>query len=93
MNYELMTANCICYSNSIQTSLENSIDNDEKHSNEEKLSFKNLKESFISSLFPFNIKVIYCYNLVFNLKILKKNIGFFCLLVMLLFQIIFYFIY
>ena len=93
MNYELMTANCLCYSNSIQIDLEDNENNNEKYSDKEQLTFKNLKDSFISSLFPFNIKVIYCYKLVLNLKILKRNIGFFCILFIFLLQIIFYFIY
>jgi hypothetical protein len=48
-----------------------------------------LSKSFISNLLDFNIEVIHCYNLVFDLFILKKNIGFYCMLRFLIFQIIF----
>ena len=60
---------------------------------DEKLNFSELKDSFISNLFDFNINVIYCYNLVLNLKLLKNNIGFFCMIFLLLLQIIFFIIY
>ena len=92
MNYDLMTANCIYDSNLIQDSLNNNNTNDESNM-DEKLNFDSLKESFISSLLKFNIDIIYCYNLVFNLKILKKNIGFYCMFFMFLIQIVLFFIY
>jgi len=40
-------------------------------------------------LLDFNIEVIYCYNLVFEKKILVKNIGFYCMLSLNILQIIF----
>ena len=91
MNYELMTANCICDSSMLQKDLNNNTENE--NSKEEKLSFNSMKDSFLESLFPFNLDVIHCYNLVINLKILKNNIGFYFMLSMLILQIIFLIIY
>ena len=36
---------------------------------------------------------MYCLNLVFNLKLLKKNIGFFIMIIFFFLQILFFFIY
>ena len=93
INYDLMTANCICDPSLIQNSLNNDNNNTKDQFNEEKLNFKNLKESFLANLLEFNIEVIYCYNLVFNIRILKRNIGFYCLLSMFIFQFIFLFVF
>ena len=87
-----MTANCICDPSLIQNSLNNENSNINTNNikyKEEKLNFNSLKESFIANLLEFNIEVIYCYNLVFNIKILKRNIGFYCLLSMFILQLIF----
>ena len=92
INYEYFAANCICNSNDLQNNSTINKTND-KNTKEKGLDFKKLKESFISNLFDFNINVIFCYNLVFNLKLLKNNIGFFCLAILLFFQIIFLIIY
>jgi hypothetical protein len=89
MDYELMTANCKCDS-SILNSKNNNIDTKDS---EEELSFKSLKETVFSNLFPFNTNVFNCYNLVFNLKLLKSNIGFYFMAIMFLIQIIFLFAY
>ena len=86
VNYELMAANCLCDSNLLQN--ENNLIYDNKEQSEI-LTFKTITKSFISNLLNFNIDVIFCYNLVFNLKILSTNIGFFSMFVMLLSQIIF----
>ena len=59
----------------------------------EVINFKNIKKSFLSNLFSFNFDVLRCYKLVFNLKILIRNYGFYCLLFMLILQIIFFVIY
>ena len=40
-------------------------------------------------MLDFNIEVIYCYNLVFEKKILVKNIGFYCMISLNILQIIF----
>ena len=94
MDYELMTANCKCDSNFIQGTSYNDTDNDDNNNNEgETLSFKTLEESVLSNIFPFDIDVIYCYNLLLEFKKLKSNIGFIIMSIMLLLQIIFLFIY
>ena len=90
MDYELMIANCICDSSSLQG--EKNITEDKKIDSET-LNFKSITKSFISNLLDFNIDVIYCYNLVFNFKALIKNIGFICLFIMFILQLIFFFIY
>ena len=92
IDIQLLTANCICNSSFLQSDTDYNNTND-ANSKEEELNFKKLKESFISNLFDFNIDVIYCYNLVFNLKLLKSNIGFFCMIILLLLQILFFIIY
>ena len=88
-DYELMTANCSCNTDI----LENKDLNNIKEDKSEIFNFDYLKQSFISNLFDFNYQVIYCYNLVINLKILRKNIGFYSMIIMLLLQIIFWIIY
>ena len=80
--------NCLCDSSILQKDEKN---NNTSDSEEEKevLNFKTLSKSFISSLLDFNIEVIFCYNLVFDTKILVKNIGFYCMLILNVLQIIF----
>ena len=86
VDYELRAANCHCDSSYLQNNAngEESGESTEK----EKVDFKSITKSFISSLLDFNIDVIFCYNLVFDLDILKKNIGFFLMLILNLLQII-----
>ena len=86
VDYELRAANCQCDSSYLQNNAksEESGESTEK----EKVDFKSITKSFISSLLDFNIDVIFCYNLVFDLDILKKNIGFFLMLILNLLQII-----
>ena len=70
MNYELMVANCICNSSILQINSDNNDTNNENKNNEEEIvTFKTLTKSIIANLFDFNIDVIKCYNLVFNIKI------------------------
>ena len=90
INYTLKAVNCICNTTYIQDAEINITTN---YDNQNKINFKNIKNSLLSSLFSFNIDVLKCYNLIFNLKILVHNIGFYCLFFMLLLQIIFFFIY
>ena len=92
MDYELMAANCTCDSNILQNDFLSNIQEDEKE-NSKKLNFETLKKSFISNLFDFNYQVLFCYNLTIKLNILKKNIGFYCMISMLFLQIIFLFVY
>ena len=79
MNYDLMIANCICDSTSLQG--ETNFTNNE-YNNTETYQFKTLVKSFMANLLDFNIDIIYCYNLVFNIPILKKNIGFYFMILM-----------
>ena len=91
MDYDLMIANCICDTSIIQNNNEN---NTTKNNNEDEgNSFKSITKSLIASLLDFNIEVFNCYNLVINLKYLKSNIGFYCMLIMFILQLICLFIY
>ena len=91
MDYELMTANCLCNSRIIQDITQNvTEDIRDKSTN---LNFKTLTKSFLSNLKGSNIKVIFCYNLVFDFQRLLKNIGFYIMFVMFIAQIIFLCIY
>ena len=89
MNYDLMVANCICKSNILQEG-ESNLSGNNKDS---ELNYKTLSKTFLENLFNFDFEVLRCHNLVFNTKILVHNIGFYCLLIMLILQIIFIFIY
>ena len=93
VDYELMPANCICNSNAFQD--EDDINNIKKNktTKDEKINFNTIKTTFLSNLFDFNFNVLKCYNLVINLKILKRNFGFYFMSVMILLQIIFLIIY
>ena len=92
MSYDLMAANCICDSRFLQTDEKNKTENEETKISES-VNFKSITKSFTSNLLDFNFEVIYCYNLVFNIKILINNIGFYCLASMLTLQSIFLFLY
>ena len=87
VDYNLMSANCICDSSILGGEERNTTEN--KGNKEESLTFKTLTKSFISNMFDFNVEVIYCYNLVFNDKILVKNIGFYSMSVLIISQIVF----
>ena len=92
IDYNLMLANCICDSNSLQGNTNFSRNEFNKTETSE---FKKLVKSFLANLLDFNIDVIYCYNLVFNIPLLKGNIGFYFMGIMTIFQmsclIIFFF--
>ena len=88
VDYDLMAANCLCHSTSLQNGDNVDVDNDNKQE-KEVLNFKTITKSFISNLLDFNIEVIFCYNLVFDTKILFKNIGFYCMISLNFLQIIF----
>ena len=90
MNYTLLTANCICKSNIVQEEKNNILEN---RTNAEKINFKTLSKIFKENIFNFNFEVLRCYNLVLNKKILIHNIGFFCLSLMFILQIVFTFVY
>ena len=91
MNFNLMVANCKCNSSIFQIEENNKTENVNKESNNN--SFESLTKSIISNLIDFNYEVIRCYNLVFNIKILFHNIGFFSMFIMIFLQIIFFFVY
>ena len=90
INYDLKAANCICDSSILQEEEENitNIGKESKNNNQQSLA-----ESFITNLFKFNFDVLRCYNLALNKKILIHNIGFYCLSLMFILQIIFFFVY
>ena len=79
MNYDLMIANCICDSSSFEGE-KNLTNND--YNNTDVSQFKTLVKSFIANLLDFNIDILYCYNLVFNIPRLKRNIGFYFMILM-----------
>ena len=91
MDYELMIANCICDSSTMQNDLENN--KTENNNENEKLNFNSIKKSVLSNLFDFNFDVVKCSNLVFNAKILANNIGFYFMLILLILQVICFFVY
>ena len=94
INYTLSSANCICDSNVIEKDLFNDYnitENNDKEESENK--FKYIAKSFIANLMDFNINVIYCYNLIIDLQILKSNVGFYSMAALLFSQIVFLFIY
>ena len=94
VNYELLTADCICDSSLLQDNYNNNNDTKKGVNNaEENINFKTLTKSIIANLFNCNLEVFRCYNLVFNLKNLYDNIGFYCMSAMFIFQIIFLFIF
>ena len=69
IDFNLSVANCICDASiSQETSSE-----DTENNNNEKINLNNIVNSFTSSLLDFNFKVVMCYNLVFNMNILKNN--------------------
>ena len=88
MNYDLMFANCLCDSYSLEIE-ENNEDEENNKNYNEKINFNSIKKHILSNLFDFNINVMKCYNLVFNLKILRHNIGFYCMCIMSISQCIF----
>ena len=87
MNYDLMTANCICDATILQGI------SSEDNENNEKLSLSNIANSFTQSLLDFNFNVITCYNLVFMPIILKNNYGFFSMFAFILLQLFLFFIF
>ena len=87
-----MIANCLCNSSKMQNNNENN-NNTHGNSEEEKVNFNSIKNSVLENLFDFNFEVINCYNLVFNIKFLKSNIGFYCMIILIILQLICFFVY
>ena len=92
INYNLKAANCICDSSNLQEEEGNTTTNIGKESKDNN-NDQSLAESFITNLFKFHFDVLRCYNLALNKKILIHNIGFYCLSLMFILQIIFFFVY
>ena len=90
INYNLKAANCLCNSNSLKGGDDN-VTNTKIES--ASVNFKTLKETVLANLFNFNFNIVKCYNLAFNTKILIHNIGFYCLALMFVLQIIFFIVY
>ena len=90
MNYSLMVANCICKPKILQEVRKNIT---EINKEIEFINFKALSWIFLENIFNFNFEILRCYNLVLNRKILVHNIGFYSLMTMLVFQIIFVFVH
>ena len=88
-----MVANCLCHSDIFQKEEEKNETNVDEIQKSETVNFKTISKSFIENLFDFNYKVIFCYNLVLDTKILVKNIGFYTLFAMFVFQMISFFVY
>ena len=92
MNYNLMVANCMCNSYSLEF-IDNNDNNDNKNNQNEKINFSSIKKHILCNLFNFNIDIMKCYNLTFNIKILIYNIGFYSMSIMLISQLIFLFVF
>ena len=82
-----MVAKCSCNPENIQDSDPTAETEDETKKG---ITLNDLANSFTSEIFSFNFDVVVCYNLVFDLSILKKNQGFFANIVMVSLQIIFF---
>ena len=90
MDYELMIAKCSCDPSAIQSSDGSSgVDGNNKKG----VTLNDLANSFTSELFSFNFVIIKCHNLVFNLEILKRNIGFIIMTSMNGLQVLFLFLF
>ena len=60
---------------------------------DELINFKSISKVFRSNLCVSNFGVVYCYNLIFNLNILKRNIGFYFFFIMLFLEIILFILF
>ena len=83
IDYTKMTVVCNCDPEEEIDSINNS----------KPLSLNNIKNAFTSKLFNWNYRVVKCYNLVFNWKIMKKNYGCWVMLVIICLTIIFSIVY
>ena len=86
VDYNLIQVSCLCNSNYLQGELDNKTVGDKGIN--ELINFKTLKNTFKENMFISNLNVIYCYNLIFDTKFLKINIGFYCFSLMFISQII-----
>jgi len=88
MDYNLMIAKCSCSPGNLQEG-EDDLVIDDNNEDKKGITLNDLANSFTSEIFSFNFDVIKCYNLVFDLDILKKNKGFYSNVVMVGLQIFF----
>ena len=93
MDYNLNAANCKCNSSYLQSKEKNETNNNDNEEQTEKVNLKTITKTFISSLEDFNFKVLKCNNLVTDMKILAKNIGFNFLSSMLVLELLFFVIF
>ena len=88
VDYDLKVASCICDAAVLQSEGNNTNNNDNQAQSNSN-TFESLVESFIKNWLDFNIDVVKCYNLIFNPRILKQNIGFFVMTALLVAQMVF----
>ena len=90
VDFNLLTANCLCKSNFLQNTDNKITQTDSK---KEIIYFKTIKKTFIENLFSFNLGVVKCFKIFLNFENLIYNIGFYSMLLMFVLQIIFFIIY
>ena len=93
INYYLMIVNCKCNSSMLQIGIDNKTNFNNNNDALEKIDLNWIKKLLKSSIEQINFNVIPCINLAFDKKILLKNIGFYCMCIMLIFQLILLFVY
>ena len=87
MDYTYMIAKCSCDAGNMQ---DGNVNIDELDDEDKKgITLNDLANSFTSEIFSFNFDVVKCYNLVFNINILKHNKGFFSFIILFSMQLIF----
>ena len=91
IDFNLSVANCICDASILQEI--SSEDTEKKDNNNDKINLNNIVNSFANNLLDFNFKVVMCYNLVFNINLLKNNYGFYSMFILLCLQLILFFIF
>ena len=88
IDYDLTSVDCLCDSKFLQGNFNNSNKKRENLKQNELFTFKELASTFKKNLLISNVNAVYCYNLVFDKNIIKINIGFYCLIILFLGQII-----
>ena len=89
IDFELMIAKCDCDPANIQSGEGDNLEIDQ---NRKGVTMNDIINSFTDELFSFNFIVVKCYNLVFDSSILKSNIGFIIMIILISLEI-FIFIY
>ena len=88
-----MIVNCKCNSSMLQIGIDNKTNSSNNNDALEKIDLNWIKKLLKSSIEQINFNVIPCINLAFDKKILLKNIGFYCMCIMLIFLLILLFVY